>query len=279
MSFRDIQLPSGESVPVLGQGTWHFAENPSRRNSEIAALRTGLELGMTVVDTAEMYSDGAAEELVGEAIDGSRDQVFLISKVLPNHASRNGTVTACEQSLQRLRTDRIDLYLLHWHGNVPLQETLDAFEALRQAGKIRYWGVSNFDVRDMEELMRLKQGQNCAANQVVYNLTRRGIEWDLLPWCGERKLPVMAYSPIEQGTLPKNKRLKALAGRHGATPAQTALARVLRREGIIAIPKAGKPEHVRENYAALDLDLSKHDLEELDRLFPPPGGKKPLEII
>jgi len=279
MPFRTIQFPSGQDVPVLGQGTWHFAEDPSRRKDEIAALRKGLDLGMTVVDTAEMYADGAAEELVGEAIAGRGDQVFLVSKVLPNHASRRGIVAACEQSLRRLGTDRIDLYLLHWRESVPLHETLDGFETLAQAGKIRYWGVSNFDIQDMEELTRVAHGQDCAANQVVYNLARRGIEWDLLPWCSDRKLPLMAYSPIEQGTLSKNKGLKAVAVRHGATPAQVALAWVLRRKGIIAIPKAGAPEHVLENHGALDLTLSDQDLGELDRLFPPPTSKKPLEII
>jgi diketogulonate reductase-like aldo/keto reductase len=279
MGIRTTALPSGELVPVLGQGTWHFAEDPRRRPDEIAALRAGLDLGISLIDTAEMYADGAAEELVADAIGGHRDQVFLVSKVLPNHASRRGTAAACEESLKRLRTDRLDLCLLHWRGSVPLQDTIEAFEELAGAGKIRYWGVSNFGAEDMEELIRLSRGTNCAANQVVYNLTRRGIEWDLLPWCKERRIPVMAYSPIEQGELLEHAGLKRMAERHRASPVQVALAWVLRQEGVIAIPRAGKPSHVRENYRALSLSLAAKDLEDLDRLFPPPDRKKRLEII
>jgi diketogulonate reductase-like aldo/keto reductase len=279
MPIRTIALPSGENIPVLGQGTWHFAEDSRRRPDEIAALREGIDLGMTLIDTAEMYADGAAEELVGEAIAGRREQVFLVGKVLPGNASHWKTIAACERSLKRLGTDRIDLYLLHWRGGTPLKETVGAFEALQKVGKIRHWGVSNFDVEDLEELQALDHGKELATNQVVYNLTRRGIEWDLLPWCHDREIPVMAYSPIEQGDLSKDATLKKVAERHDATPAQIALAWVLRLDGIIAIPKSGKPSHVRENFATLDLHLTAPDLEDLDRSFPPPSSRKPLEMI
>jgi diketogulonate reductase-like aldo/keto reductase len=279
MSVRATALPSGELVPVLGQGTWHFAEDPRRRSEEIAALRAGLDLGISIIDTAEMYADGAAEELVADAVGGHRDRVFLVSKVLPNHASRRGTVAACESSLKRLRTDRLDLYLLHWRGSVPVQDALEAFEALVSAGKIRYWGVSNFDVKEMEELFQLSSGKHSATDQVVYNLTRRGIEWDLLPWCKEHRITIMAYSPIEQGELLKHAALKGIAERHRATPAQVALAWVLRLDGVIAIPKAGKPSHVRENYDALKLSLTDKDLEDLDHIFPHPNQRKRLEMI
>jgi diketogulonate reductase-like aldo/keto reductase len=279
MHIRTIVLPSGERIPVLGQGTWHFAEDSRRRTDEIVALRSGIELGMTLIDTAEMYANGAAEELVGEAIAGWREQVFLVSKVLPGNASHWNTIAACERSLQRLRTDRIDLYLLHWRGGVPLTETVGAFEALLKAGKIRNWGVSNFDVEDLEELQALDCGKEPATNQAVYNLTRRGIEWDLLPWCRGRKIPVMAYSPIEQGDLLKDASVKKVAERHRATSAQVALAWVLRQDGVIAIPKAGKPSHVWENFTALNLQLTAQDLDDLDRSFPPPSSKKQLEVI
>ena len=278
-ALRTAALPAGERVPALGQGTWYFAEDPRRRQDEITALRLGLDLGLTLIDTAEMYADGAAEELVGEAIAGRRDQVFLVSKVLPDNATRSGAVAACERSLRRLRTDRIDLYLLHWRGHRPVTGTLTAFAELQRAGKIRHWGVSNFDVSDMRELFALAGGRAAATDQVLYNLTRRGIEYDLLPWCLERGLPVMAYSPIEQGRLLDRPALKGLAARHGATPAQVALAWVLRQDGVIAIPRAATPAHVRENRAALDLRLGEQDLAELDRAFPPPSAPRPLEIL
>ncbi|HEU4642712.1 MAG TPA: aldo/keto reductase [Gemmatimonadaceae bacterium] len=276
---RTTKLPSGERVPVLGQGTWHLAEHAHRRAEEIAAIRLGLDLGMTLIDTAEMYADGAAEELVGEAIAGRREEVFLVSKVLPQHATRRGTIAACERSLRRLGTDWVDLYLLHWRGTVPLEETLDGFRALERANRIRHWGVSNFDVSDMEELVGLPGGTAVATDQVLYNLSRRGIEWDLLPWCFGRGIPIMAYSPIEQGRLLGDRTLREVAARHGATPAQVALAWVLRRDGIIAIPRAGTPEHVRENRAALELQLTAQDLAALDRAFPPPDGPRPLEML
>ena len=276
---RTTKLPLGEAVPVLGQGTWYLGEGLRPRAVEIAALRLGLDLGMTLIDTAEMYGDGAAEKLVGEAIAGRRDEVFLVSKVLPGNATRVGTIAACDRSLQRLRTDQIDLYLLHWRGAVPLPETLEGFAALIRAGKIRYWGVSNFDVADMEELRSTKGGRDVATDQVLYNLTRRGIEWGLLPWCRELGVPVMAYSPIEQGRLLRDPVLQSVAARHGATAAQVALAWVLRHADVIAIPRSGNPAHVKENREALDLRLTAQDLGELDRAFPPPLGPQPLEVI
>jgi diketogulonate reductase-like aldo/keto reductase len=277
--IRTTRLPSGEAIPSLGQGTWGMAEDPRRRKDEVAALRLGFDLGMTLVDTAEMYADGGAEALVGEAIAGRRDELFVVSKVLPENATTAGTVAACEHSLQRLGTDRLDLYLLHWRGNVPLEETLDAFAVLIDAGKIRYWGVSNFDVVDMIELWKLDGGAKVTTDQVLYNLTRRGIEYDLMPWCRNRYIPIMAYSPIEQGRLLDHGELKDVAARHNATPAQVALAWVLRQDGVVAIPKASTIAHVRENHAALELHLTREDLASLDRAFPAPTEAIPLEIL
>jgi diketogulonate reductase-like aldo/keto reductase len=279
MAMKLTQLPAGESVPILGQGTWQLGENPRKKKAEIAALRLGLDLGMTLVDTAEMYGDGATEKLVAEAIAGRRDEVFLVSKVLPHHATVRGTIAACEASLRRLNTDVIDLYLLHWRGSVALSETLEAFTALVKAGKIRYWGVSNFDDADMEELFALNGGEEVATNQVLYNLTRRGIERDLLPLCRTHRIPIMAYSPIEQGRVLGRAELLRIADRHGVTPVQVALAWVLRAENIIAIPRSGNPDHVRENRAALDIQLTSADIGELDLAFPAPTGKRPLEMI
>jgi diketogulonate reductase-like aldo/keto reductase len=279
-SVRTIVLPLGERIPALGLGTWFMAEDPARRKTERAALELGLDLGLTLIDTAEMYADGAAEELVGEAIAGRRDEVFLLSKVLPTNASHAGTIAACERSLRRLGTDRIDLYLLHWRSSTPLEETVEAFHELVEAGKIRYWGVSNFDVPDMEELFGVPDGPHVQSDQVLYNLSRRGIEVDLLPWCRARGISVMAYSPIEQGRLLRdNPALSSVAERHGATPAQIALAWVLRLDGVNAIPKAGTPAHVEENRAALDLRLTGEDLAELDAAFPPPEEEQPLEML
>lgn len=279
ITMPTVSLPNGETVPRLGQGTWQMAEKPALRKAEIAALRLGIELGMTLIDTAEMYAEGGAEELAGEAIAGRRDGVFLVSKVLPSNSSRKGTVAACERSLKRLRTDRIDLYLLHWRGSPPLSETVDAFEELQRAGKIRHWGVSNLDLSDMRELTRHPRGKACAANQVLYNLTRRGIEFDLLPWQRQQHLPIMAYSPIEQGRLAGHKGLRDIAGRLGATPAQLALAWLLRQDNVISIPKAASEEHVRDNHAALKIKLNTEELAALDRLFPPPKSARPLEMI
>jgi diketogulonate reductase-like aldo/keto reductase len=284
-SIRTTKLPESEAVPVLGQGTWYMGEGRQPRGEEIAALSLGIDLGMFLIDTAEMYGNGAAEQLVGEAIAGRREEVFLVTKVLPSHATALGTVAACDRSLERLRTDQIDLYLLHWRGSIPLSETLEGFETLIRAGKIRYWGVSNFDVPDMEELWTtrggrlVKSGREVATDQVLYNLMRRGIEWDLMPWCRERGIPIMAYSPIEQGRLLDHPVVRTVAARHGATPAQVALAWGLRHPDVIAIPKAGDPPHVQENRAALDLRLTEPDLEMLDGAFPPPTGKRTLEML
>ncbi|MBN9218241.1 MAG: aldo/keto reductase [Mesorhizobium sp.] len=277
--MRTTTLPCGETIPVLGQGTWKMGEDSRRRVQEVNALRLGLDLGMTLIDTAEMYASGGAEEVVAEAIAGRRAEVFLVSKVLPSNASRAGVQRACESSLKRLATDCIDLYLLHWPGSVPLGETVDAFEALKKAGKIRHWGVSNFDTDDMEELVGLPEGANVQTNQVLYNLVRRGLEFDLAPWSRKRGIPLMAYSPVEQGALANNGRLEAIAARHDATAAQIALAWVMRQEGVIAIPKASSQEHVRENFAALDIGLTGEDIADLDRAFPPPTRKRGLEMI
>jgi diketogulonate reductase-like aldo/keto reductase len=271
-------LPSGEAVPILGQGTWRMGEQLRHRAAEVAALKRGLELGMTLIDTAEMYGEGGAEEVVAEAIRGRRDQVFLVSKVYPHNASRTGVPAACERSLRRLGTDRIDLYLLHWRGAHPLAETVAAFERLRAAGKIRHWGVSNFDTDDMTELAGVADGGRCATNQVMYNLQRRGIEWSLLPWCRGRGLPVMAYSPIEQGRLGRHPALDAVAEAHGVGAYQVALAWMLARPGVIAIPKATALDHVEANRKALDLALTAEDLARLDQAFPPPRRKQPLDM-
>jgi diketogulonate reductase-like aldo/keto reductase len=277
MPNRTTTLPSGEAVPVFGLGTWKMGEDSRLASTEADALRLGLDLGATLIDTAEMY--GNAESVVGEAISGRRDGLFIVSKVLPSNASRSGTIAACERSLKRMRVDRIDLYLLHWRGGVPLDETVEAFEALKAAGKIRHWGVSNFDADDMEELASVPAGDNCQANQVLYNLSRRGPEFDLSPWCRQRGMPIMAYSPVERGKLARNQKLDAIAARHEATPAQIALAWTMAQPGVIAIPKASRPEHIRQNIAALDITLTSEDLAELDRAFPPPRGKQPLEMI
>ncbi len=276
---QTVMLPTGAAIPALGQGTWQMAEDTSRRSQEVNALRLGLELGMTLIDTAEMYGEGAAEELVAEAIAGRRDEAFLVSKVYPHHASRAGVVQACERSLKRLRTDRLDLYLLHWRGSVPLEDTVAGFEELRRSGKIRHWGVSNFDTSDMEELARVTNGTNCATNQVLYNVTRRGPEFDLIPWMAAHRMPLMAYSPIEQGRLPQSGALKAIADKHRASAFQIALAWLLQQPGVIAIPKAGRPDHVRDNHRALQIKLSPEELKAIDAHFLPPGRKRPLEMI
>ena len=277
--MRTTKLQSGDAVPVLGQGTWGMGEHAENQKDEIDALRFGLDAGMWLIDTAEMYGDGAAEELVGKAIAGRRSEAFLTTKVYPHNATRAGAIAACERSLRRLACDHIDLYLLHWRGQVPLEDTLEAFEQLVRAGKIRYWGVSNFDVADMEELAGLPRGAAVATNQVLYNLTRRGIEYDLLPWCAQRNIAVMAYSPLEQSRLLDAPALAGIAAQHAATPAQVALAWVLRNDRMIAIPKAGTPAHVRQNRAALDIALTPDDLAALDRAFRAPTKKRSLEMI
>ena len=278
--IRSTKLPSGEAVPVLGQGTWRMGEDRSKRTKEVAALRTGIELGMTLIDTAEMYADGGAERVVGEAIAGVRDQVFVVTKFYPQSATRDRMAAACDRSLRRLDVEQIDLYLLHWRGDVPLEETLAGFDDLLGAKKIRYAGVSNFDVDDLTELARLKGGlERIVTEEVLYNLERRGIEWDLLPWMRKRHRPIIAYSPVEEGLLAHaHPVLKRVAERHDATPVQVALAWVIREDGVVAIPKAADPKHVRENRGAADIKLTKRDLAELDESFPPPNGKKPLEM-
>ncbi|HVA12666.1 MAG TPA: aldo/keto reductase [Stellaceae bacterium] len=273
--MRSLTLPDGDPIPALGLGTWRMGERRGAAAAEIAALKLGLDLGMALIDTAEMYGDGGAETIVREAIAGRRDEVFLVSKVLPQNASRHGTIKACEASLQRLGTDRLDLYLLHWPGSHPLAETIAGFEALKAAGKIRRWGVSNFDSSEIAAL----DGTAVAANQVLYNLSRRGIEWDLLPWCRARGIPVMAYSPIEQGRILGNRTLTALAQKRGVSAAQLALAWVLSRDGVLAIPKATDLGHVRENRAALDIALSPDERAALDAVFPAPGRASPLATL
>jgi diketogulonate reductase-like aldo/keto reductase len=277
--MRTVTLPSGECVPALGMGTWFLGDHVDTRAEEIAALQCGIDLGLRLIDTAEMYGKGASERLIGSAIKGRRDSVFLVSKVYPHNASRRGTLAACERSLGRLGVDRIDLYLLHWRGRFPLGETVEAFQRLRRDGKIRYWGVSNFDLGDMVELRGTPGGEQVAVNQVLYNLSRRGIEWDLLPWCAEHRIPIMAYSPIEQGRLLLNPALRQLAEASGATPAQLALAWLLRHERVMAIPKASTRAHVEQNVAALNHQLDSRLLAEMDALFPPPMHATPLEML
>lgn len=271
MTKRTIDLPDGTTMPRLGLGTWRMGEAKRHAKDEIAALKLGLDLGMTLIDTAEMYGEGGAEEIVAEAMAGRRDEVFLVSKVYPHNASRAGVVAACERSLKRLKTDRLDIYLLHWPGSTPIGETVAGFEKLKRNGKIRRWGVSNFDVGEMEALFAAG-GQACATNQVLYNLTRRGIEGGLIPWSRQHRIPIMAYSPLEQARLPKTSALDAIAKRHGATPYQVALAWVLAQDGAMAIPKATNPAHVRANRAAADIELSRDDLAALDKAFPRPRG-------
>lgn len=277
-----LSLPNGTEVPRLGQGTWYMGEEPSRRGVELRALRSGLDLGLTLVDTAEMYGDGRSEELVGEAISGRRDEVFLVSKVLPWNATRRGTRAALEGSLRRLKTDYLDLYLYHWRGEVPLEESIAALIQLEEAGLIRGWGVSNLDPSDLAELRGLPGttgSHGIQTDQVLYNLTRRGIELDLLPKLQPAGVPVMAYSPIEQGRVLGHPPLAEIAGRHGATDAQIALAWVLRQDAVIAIPKSASPEHTAENRRALDIALSPQDLADLDAAFPPPSHPVPLEML
>ncbi len=277
--MRTVSLPDGERVPALGQGSWYMGERGTARAAEVRALRQGLDLGMTLIDTAEMYAEGGAEEVVGEAIAGRRDEVFLVSKVYPHNASRQGVAAACARSLERLGTDRLDLYLLHWRGSHPLAETVEGFERLREAGLIRHWGVSNLDTADLEELWRVSGGGACATDQVLYNITRRGPEWDLLPWCREHGLPVMAYSPIEQGRLAAGTALDRVAERHGVDRFAVALAWVLAQPGVIAIPKAADPAHVVANRRAAELALTAEDMADLDADFPPPTRKRPLAIL
>jgi len=272
-------LPSGRTMPVFGVGTWRMGESARVRADEIKAVRAAVERGVTLIDTAEMYGDGEAENIVADAIGSRRDELFIVSKVLPMNASKRGTIAACERSLKRLNSDRIDLYLLHWRGGDPLAETVAAFRELKAAGKILDWGVSNFDIGDMRDLAALDTDRECASNQVLYNLTRRGIEFDLLPLCRDRGIPVMAYSPLEQARMLGDATLKQIAQRHGASPAQVALAWLLRQPGVITIPKATDLKHLDDNIAALDLSLTAKDLDALDARFPPPKRPTPLDML
>jgi len=273
-----VTLPDGQTVPALGLGTWHMGESTATRKEEVEALKTGIGLGLTVIDTAEMYAGGGAEQVVAEAITGQRSEVFLVSKVLPHNASYTGTIAACEASLKRLHTDRLDLYLLHWRGSVPLAETVRAFERLRGDGKILRWGVSNFDVEDLEELFALDHGSTCAANQVQYALSTRGIEWDLLPWQQRRSMPLMAYCPLGQGELAGHPALAPLARKHGVTAAAIAIAFLLTNPGVQPIPKTSHAGRVKELAAARGVRLDAGDLALLDRSFPPPRRKTPLAM-
>lgn len=279
MTIPTVTLPSGATMPKFGLGTWRMGESARRRADEVKALAHGLALGMTLIDTAEMYGDGEAEAIVADAVGNNRDDVFVVSKVLPQNSSKRGTLAACERSLKRLKTDRIDLYLLHWRGAPPLAETIEAFEALKTAGKILDWGVSNFDAGDMAELAAVPNGDRCTANQVLYNLMRRGVEFDLVPWCRARNMPIMAYSPIEQGRLLGHAALGEVARRHKATPAQVGLAWLLRQDSIIVIPKATALSHVEEDVAALNLTLTPEDLATLDRAFPSPKKATSLDML
>jgi diketogulonate reductase-like aldo/keto reductase len=278
-TLRSVTLRDGERVPALGQGTWHMGEDRRRAAEEAKSIRLGIDLGMTLIDTAEMYGDGGAEEVIARAAEGIRDSLFIVSKVYPHNGSRAGVVAACERSLKRLATDRIDLYLLHWRGSVPLAETLEGFQRLERDGKIRYHGVSNFDRADMAEWAALQGGETVAANQVLYNLSRRGPEWDLVPWCREHRVAIMAYTPLGQGRMLGTPVLAKIGRRRNATAAQIALAWLLRREDTIVIPKASRAEHVRENRGAVDVALTAEDLAALDRAFPPPEGKTRLGML
>ncbi|HUP30804.1 MAG TPA: aldo/keto reductase [Usitatibacter sp.] len=266
-------------LPPLGMGTWHMGEDVGARADEVRSLQLGLDLGMSLVDTAEMYGDGGAEEVVGEALRGRRESAYVVSKFYPHNASRKKVAAACEASLKRLRLARLDLYLLHWRGSVPLEETVEALESLVAAGKIARWGVSNFDVEDIQELARVPGGERVGANQVLYNLARRGIEFDLLPLCSASHIDVMAYSPLDEGTLARHPALASISRDCGATPAQVALAWLMQRPGVCVIPKASREEHVRANAAAREVKLDAAALSSLDRAFPPPQGKRPLEVI
>jgi diketogulonate reductase-like aldo/keto reductase len=277
-SIPTVKMADGVRVPALGLGTWRMGERGRDHDAEVASLRLGIELGMTVIDTAEMYGDGGAEELVGKAIAGQRDRVFLVSKVYPHNAGAKSAIAACERSLKRLATDRLDLYLLHWRGRIPLAETVGAFERLRRDGKIVRWGVSNFDVDDIEELLTIPEGKQCAANQVLYHLGERAIEWRLAALCREHQMAIMAYSPVGQGDLVRSRKLQAIAREADATPAQLALAWLIKRR-VMAIPKASTAAHVRDNRKAADVALSAHIQSALNAAFPPPAHAKPLAVI
>ena len=277
--MRQVTLRTGEKIPQLGLGTWHMGERGADRAAEAKAVRAGVDLGVTLIDTAEMYGEGGAEEVVAAATTGIRDKVFIVSKVYPHNASRTGAVAACERSLKRLKTDRIDLYLLHWRGSHPLSETVAAFEKLRADGKIRHWGVSNFDTSDMAEVRGVKGGDNCASNQVLYNLGSRGIDYDLIDDCAKHKVMVMAYTPLGQGAILRDAAVGKIAKKHGVVPAAIAIAWTMRHPNVVSIPKASNLAHVKENAAAADLVLDAGDLAALDAAFPPPNRKRPLGML
>ncbi|QHM95245.1 aldo/keto reductase [Kosakonia sacchari] len=285
MADKKVVFAGQVSQPAIGQGTWYMGENTRLRQKEVDALRAGVDLGLTLIDTAEMYADGGAEEVVGEALQGGlRDKVFLVSKVYPWNAGGKKAIAACEASLRRLKTEVLDLYLLHWRGNYSLAETVEVMETLIAQGKIRRWGVSNLDHSDMQELMRVRGGDACATNQVLYHLGSRGIEYDLLPWCQQRAMPVMAYCPLAQAGrlrdgLLENSTVREIAAAHGVSAAQILLAWVISHQGVIAIPKASSVVHVQENAAALNITLSSDELIRLDNAFPAPGRKTPLDVV
>jgi diketogulonate reductase-like aldo/keto reductase len=276
---KAVRLPTGELIPVLGQGTWEMGESPGARNEEIAALTVGVDLGMTLIDTAEMYGDGESEKLIARALKARREELFIVSKVYPHNGSEFGVKAACERSLKRLQTDRIDLYLLHWRGGEDLEGVIAGFENLKAEGKIRHWGVSNFDTDDMIELFALENGNQCATNQILYNVARRGSEFELLPWMRGRNMPAMAYSPVDHARLPKESVLNDIAKARGVTAMQIALAWVLQQPHVIAIPKAATVTHVIENAAARDIELSEEELDLIDVKFKPPKSKRPLEML
>ena len=274
-----VTLPSGTNIPSMGLGTWHMGERIGDPKTERNALLHGLDLGANLIDTAEMYARGGAERVVGDAVKGRRDDVFIVSKVLPHNASFNGTIRACENSLQRMEIENIDIYLLHWPGSHPLEGTIAAFEKLRRDGKIRHWGVSNFDMNDMQELYKLPAGKNCQINQVLYNLSRRGIEWDLLPWCQSMRLPIMAYSPLEQGRLLKDQRLEDISKEAGMSVAELSIAWTMRSQDVVSIPKASSLKHVEQNINARNVSLPNSILSALDKAFEPPMSKKGLDVL
>ncbi|UXM94787.1 aldo/keto reductase [Bartonella sp. HY329] len=277
--MKTATLPNGICVPALGQGTWGMGEGRQSAGEEADALRHGIQRGLTLIDTAEMYGDGGAERVVGEAMQGFRDDIFLVDKVLPSNGCRQRMQQACERSLRNLDTDYIDLYLLHWRGAFTLEEVVETFEDLKSQGKIKHWGVSNFDIADMEELQKIAPSNSIITDQVLYNLLRRGIEYDLMPWCESNAIPIMAYSPIEQARILKYPQLQQLAKIYRATPAAIALAFVLRKQNIIAIPKASDPIHIDENLEALSIQLTEDDLALLDRVFSAPTSKTRLEML
>jgi len=284
MSVKTVAFSNSRSIPAIGQGTWYIGEKASQRKTEVNALRAGIDLGLTLIDTAEMYAEGGAEEVVGEAIKGQRDKVYLVSKVYPWNAGGQKGQAACEASLRRLGTDRIDLYLLHWRGNVGLDETIALMNNLQQQGKIGRWGVSNLDIDDMQALWREEGGSACATNQVLYHLASRGIEYDLLPWCQQQNMPLMAYCPLAQAGrlrtgLMNHPVVNEIARNHEATAAQILLAWVIRYKGVMAIPKAASIEHVKANAAALDITLTGEELRLLDNAFPAPEVKTPLDVV